>query len=74
MQYGIVSKVISRRENVKSFVLVPDPERGSGKFVPFRAGQYISITQWIGMRLSANPIRSAPIPRMRLTPKTLPIR
>ena len=48
MQYGIVSKVICRRENVKSFVLVPDPERGSGRFVPFRAGQYISITQRIG--------------------------
>lgn len=48
MQYGIVSKVIDRRENVKSFVLVPDPERGTSGFVPFRAGQYISITQRIG--------------------------
>lgn len=48
MQYGIVSKVIERRKNVKSFVLVPDPERGTSAFVPFRAGQYISITQRIG--------------------------
>ena len=48
MQYGIVSKVIDRGENVKSFVLVPDPERRTSGFVPFRAGQYISITQRIG--------------------------
>ncbi|MBQ6509912.1 MAG: 2Fe-2S iron-sulfur cluster binding domain-containing protein [Flexilinea sp.] len=48
MQYGIVSKVIERGENVKSFVLVPDPERGTSGFDPFRAGQYISITQRIG--------------------------
>ena len=48
MQYGIVSKVIGRGKNVKSFVLVPDPERGGSGFVPFRAGQFISITQRIG--------------------------
>ena len=48
MQYGIVSKVIERGKDVKSFVLVPDPERCASGFAPFRAGQYISITQRIG--------------------------
>lgn len=43
-QHMKISKIIDRGENCKSFVLVPDEERGTQKCAYFSAGQYLSVT------------------------------
>ncbi len=54
VQFAKIVKVIDRG-HAKSFVIGPDPDRGTGSLACFRAGQYISILQRIGGNMAAKP-------------------
>ena len=54
IQFGKVLKVTDRG-HAKSFVIGPDPERGTKSLAFFRAGQYISIQQPIGQAVVCKP-------------------
>ena len=54
VQFAKVLNVIDRG-HAKSFVIGPDPERGTRSLAYFRAGQYISILQKIGENTVCKP-------------------
>ena len=45
--YVKVKKIIEETNDTKSFILVPDIEKGIKELPPFKAGQYISIRMFI---------------------------
>ena len=47
VQFGVVDRVVDRGD-AKTFVIVPDTEKGCSEFAYFRAGQYISVSLDIG--------------------------
>ena len=47
-QFLKVEKVIPRQSGAKTFVLVPDKEKGCERVAPFKAGQFISLRLRIG--------------------------
>ena len=61
IQFCQILKVIDRG-HVKSFVIGPDPERGTSSLAYFRAGQYVSILDRVGEAVVCKPysICSAP--------------
>ncbi len=61
-QYLKVAEVIDRGEDCKSFVLVPDPERGTTELAYFGAGKYLTVFETIeGMPVTrAYSISSSP--------------
>ena len=61
-QYVTVSKVIERADDCKSFVLVPDKNRGTEKLAFFGAGKYLTVFEEInGMKITrAYSISSSP--------------
>ena len=62
VQYLKVAEVIERAEDTKSFVLVPDAERGTKELAYFGAGKYLTIFETIdGMPITrAYSISSSP--------------
>lgn len=42
-QNVVVKEIIQETEDTKSFILVPDKDRGTDDLLPFRAGQYVSL-------------------------------
>lgn len=61
-QYVKIAEIIDHGPDAKSFVMVPDPERGTTKLAYFQAGQYVSIRLHIGDSYVTRPyaIRSTP--------------
>ena len=61
VQFAWVSRV-TEHDGAKSFVLVPDVNRGTESLAYFRAGQYVSVLLEIGEQTVCKPytIRSAP--------------
>ena len=61
-QYLVVKEVIDRAEDCKSFVLVPDAERGTKELAWFGAGKYLTVFETIeGMPITrAYSISSSP--------------
>ena len=43
LQYVRVSEIIEETHDTKSFILVPDKEKGTFDLAPFKAGQYINV-------------------------------
>ncbi len=46
-QYAVVESVIERGENCKSFILVPDNDKGTTQFAYFGAGKYLTVFETI---------------------------
>ncbi len=46
-QYAVVESVIERGENCKSFVLVPDNDKGTAQLAYFGAGKYLTVFETI---------------------------
>lgn len=44
----IIKEIIEEAPNVKSFILVPDKNKGGSSLEPFKAGQYVSLMVKIG--------------------------
>ena len=42
-QNVVVKEIIQETEDTKSFILIPDKDRGTNDLLPFRAGQYVSL-------------------------------
>ncbi len=61
-QYVKVSEIIERAEDCKSFVLVPDTQKGTEKLAYFSAGKYLTVFEEIeGMKITrAYSISSKP--------------
>lgn len=61
-QYLKISKIINHGTEAKSFVFVPDTEKGTKQLAYFQAGQYISLRMHIGNSYVTRPyaIRSTP--------------
>ena len=61
VQYAKIAKVVDHGD-AKSFILVPDAEKGAEQLAYFRAGQYVSIALDIGEAKLNKPytIRSCP--------------
>ena len=61
-QYLKIAQVIDRGEDCKSFVLAPDPDRGTSELAYFAAGQYLTVFENVnGAELThAYSISSAP--------------
>ena len=61
-QYLKVAEVIERAEDCKSFVLVPDPDRGTTELAYFGAGKYLTVLETVeGMPITrAYSISSSP--------------
>lgn len=68
-QHLIVSEVIERTPDVKSFVLVPDTENGTESLAWFSAGQYISIQLSVGGHMLTRPYSLSSSPREALLGK-----
>lgn len=47
LQYVLVSEIIEESSDTKSFILVPDKEKGTKTLLPFNAGEYISLKMFI---------------------------
>ena len=54
VQFGRILEVTDRG-HAKSFVIGPDPERGTASLAYFRAGQYVSIMDRIGQAVVCKP-------------------
>ncbi len=61
-QYLKIESVIDRTEDCKSFVLIPDPERGTTELAYFGAGKYLTVFETVdGMPITrAYSISSSP--------------
>ncbi|MDD3946922.1 MAG: iron-sulfur cluster-binding domain-containing protein [Clostridia bacterium] len=68
-QFLKVSQVIERGEEVKSFVLVPDQEKGCKKLAYFSAGQYLVIPLKIGNAKLVRPYSLSSSPKESLQGK-----
>lgn len=78
LQYVIVSEIIEESHDTKSFILVPDKEKGTRNLIPFKAGQYISLKMFIdegyvtrAYSLSSSP-KEALNGKYRITVKRVP--
>lgn len=62
-QYLKITDIIDHGPNTRSFVFVPDTDRGTEKLAYFQAGQYISLRLHIGSSYVTRPyaIRSTPL-------------
>lgn len=66
-QYLKIKEIINHGPNAKSFVLVPDTNKGTTKLAYFQAGQYISLRLHINGSYVTRPytIRSTPVQALR---------
>lgn len=65
-QHLKVAKVISHGDDAKSFVLVPNPEKGTKSLAWFSAGQYLSLSLEIGPVKLTRPYSLSSSPREAL--------
>lgn len=61
-QHLVIEEVIDHGPAAKSFVLAPDPSRGTRQLAPFQPGQYLSVRLRVGASYLTRPyaIRSTP--------------
>jgi ferredoxin-NADP reductase len=69
VQYLVVSKVIERNADVKTYILAPDTEKGTKTLAYFSAGQYISISLTIGNAKLTRPYSLCSSPKESLSGK-----
>lgn len=69
VQYLIVSEVIERGADVKTFVLTPDKEKGTKALAYFSAGQYLSVSLEIGGAKLTRPYSLSSSPKESLEGK-----
>ncbi len=62
-QYLKIAEIIDRGNDVKSFVFVPDKEKGTEALAYFSAGQYLSITVKIGEATLTRPYSLSSSPK-----------
>lgn len=62
VQFVKVARVIERR-GAKSFVLAPNPEKGTPSLAYFRAGQYIAVAMQIGAATLSRPYSLCSAPK-----------
>ncbi len=65
-QYLKVSRIVDRTADTKSYYLIPDPEKGTGKLAWFSAGQYLSISLNVEGKTLTRPYSLASSPREAL--------
>lgn len=68
-QHLVVTEVIDRVPDVKSYLLAPDAEMGTKALAYFSAGQYLSITLTIGAATVTRPYSLSSSPRESLAGK-----
>ncbi len=68
VQFGKILKVVDRG-HAKSFVIGPDPERGTSSLAYFRAGQYVSIMDQVGKAIICKPYSICSGPKDALGPE-----
>lgn len=69
VQHLKVAEIIPYGDDMKSFVFVPDEEKGTEKLAFFSAGQYLSIRLEIGQAVLCRPYSIASSPRDALNGK-----
>lgn len=52
-QFLKIAEIIEENADTKSFVLVPDKERGTAQLAPFKAGSYLNISLRIGSSVAS---------------------
>lgn len=65
-QHLRVAEVVERTADMKSYVLVADPESGTEKLAYFSAGQYLSVTMTIGTSVLTRPYSLSSSPKEAL--------
>lgn len=68
-QYLKIDKVIDRGSDAKSFVLVPNKEKGTKQLAYFQAGQYLSVRFHIGKSYCTRPYAISSSPKQALNGK-----
>lgn len=68
-QYLVVSEIIERGKDVKSYVLTPNAKKGTKQLAYFSAGQYLSIELTIGSAYITRPYSLSSSPKESLEGK-----
>ena len=63
VQHLVISDIIDRGENAKSFVFAPDKENGTDALAYFSAGQYITISLTVGKAVLSRPYSLSSSPK-----------
>ena len=69
VQHLVISEVIDRGENAKSFVFAPDNEKGTNQLAYFSAGQYLTVFLTVGKAVLSRPYSLSSSPKDSLNGK-----